>query len=169
MVRISARRAARSALSSVEPLLPVPWGIDALVTRLAVHRGRSIHLIVWEFEPDDEGPTGVWMPSANADYIFFDATASPARREQIIGHELGHMLLGHVPRLQEAPDALLTILAPSLSPELSRRVLGLARRAYSDFDEAMAEEFGTALIRRGASKRPPGGPDELGRLTDALR
>src|SRR5664279_1329451 len=68
-----------------------------------------------EFEPDDDEPTGMWMPTATADCIFFDATASPGRREQIIGHELGHLLLDHAPRLQEAPDTLLAALAPSVS------------------------------------------------------
>lgn len=162
------RRHIRKALSRLERELPMPWNINQLVTSLAQKRSRLIRLVPWQFPAGDGSPSGLWMPTATADYIFYDETASHSRREQIIGHELGHILLGHTPRLRDAPAGLIEALAPSVSPELARRFLALARNGYGERDEAVAEEFGTSLIRRGVTKRRPGGPDELGRLTDSL-
>lgn len=168
-MRGTARRQVRTVLGGLEEHIPLPWDIDALVARLAAHRGRPINLVAWQFSRSDDAPSGLWIPSAKADYIFYDAAASPSRREQIIGHELGHLLVDHTPRLRDAPAGLIEALAPSVSPELARRFLAMARTGYGEQEEAIAEEFGTSLIRRGTTKRRPGGPDELGRLTDALR
>lgn len=166
-MRVAARRQVRSVLSDVDRHIPVPWDIEQLVDRLAVHRGRPIRLVAWDFPAGGGAASGLWLPSARTDYVFYDRAASPTRREQIIGHELGHLLLGHTAHLGNAPAGLIEALAPSLSPELARRFL--ARTGYQVEEEATAEEFGTRLVRLGTSKRRPGGPDELGRLTDALR
>ncbi len=165
---VASRRQIRRALSRLEHHLPTPWNIDHLVAAVAADRDRPIHLIPWTFPASDSSPSGLWMPTATADYIFFDESASPARREQIIGHELGHILLDHTPRLRDAPAGLIEALTPSINPEVARRFLALARNGYGEQEEALAEEFGTSLIRRGVSRRRPGGPDELGRLTDSL-
>lgn len=45
----------------------------------------------------------------------------------------------------------------------------LTRAGYQEYEEAVAEEFGTRLIRYGVSRRRPGPRNELGRLTDALQ
>lgn len=163
------RRQVRSVLSDLDEYIPVPWDVDVLVARLAHARNRPMHLIPWRFPVAADRPTGLWLPSAQADYIFYDADATPTQRQQIIGHELAHVLLDHTPRLQDAPDELLATLAPAVNSALARRVLGRGRTGYAERDEAIAEEFGTTLIRRGLSKRKPSDPDELGRLTDALR
>lgn len=168
-MRTTGRRQVRTALAGLDQHIPVPWDIDGLVARLAAHRRRPITLVAWAFPAGDGFPSGLWIPSAKADYIFYDAAASPGRREQTIGHELGHVLLEHTPRLQDAPAGLIGALTPSVSPALARRFLALARAGYGEREEAIAEEFGTSLIRRGITKRGPGAPDELGRLTDALR
>ena len=103
-MRGKAGRDVRDALDSVRALLPLPWDIDVFVQRLGVARDRQIDLVPWTFEGAG-GPSGIFIPSAAADYVFFDAAASPGRREQIIGHELGHLLLGHSPLLQDPPMA----------------------------------------------------------------
>jgi hypothetical protein len=159
----------RKALAGIEACLPVPWGIEALVDRLSTLRGRRIELISWGFPSEPDAPTGMWIPTGKADYVFYEDTASPRRREQIIGHELGHLLLGHTPRLSEAPDELIAALAPTVSPELAHRLLVLARTGYGQAEEAVAELFGTSLIRAATSKRRPCEGGELGRLTEALR
>ena len=161
----STRRQLAGVLSDVDPLLPVPWDIDTFVKRLGKARQRRIVLVPWDFSPDE--PSGLWIPTKKADYIFYAAAASPARRDQIIGHELGHLLLAHTPALGAAPDELLRSLAPALNPDLARRFL--ARTAYEEPREAQAEAFGTQLVRAGRAKQPPQSDDELGRLTDALR
>ena len=164
-----ARRDVRAALGAITPLLPTPWNIDVFVDRLAKHRERPIALVPWTFEGVDASTSGMFLPSANTDYVFYAAAASPARREQIIGHELGHLLLGHNPQLQDAPDGLLQALAPDVSPSLARRVLALARTGYDDAHEAAAELFGTSLTQLAANAGHPPEGGELGRLMEVLR
>lgn len=168
-MRGKARRDVRTALGGVTALLPAPWDIDVFVARLAEHRGRPIALVPWTFEGVQASTSGMFLPSAQTDYVFYDAAASPARREQIIGHELGHLLLGHNPQLQDAPDGLLQALAPDLSPALARRVLALARTGYDDAHEAAAELFGTSLTQLAVSVAHPPEDGELGRLVEVLR
>ena len=169
MTRSTMRRDVRDALADVEPHLPVPWSIEALTERLGTQRAKPIRLVAWTFPADPDVPTGLWVATDQADYVFYDAGASPARREQIIGHELGHLLLGHTPRLSEALDGLIEALAPSVSPELARQVLAMARTGYAEAEEAAAELFGTSLLRAAHTKRGPAEGGELGRLTEALR
>ena len=169
MTRSTTRRDVREALADVEPHLPVPWSIEELTERLGALRGKPIRLVAWTFPVEPEAPTGLWVATDQADYVFYGSDASPARREQIIGHELGHLLLGHTPRLSEALDGLIEALAPSVSPELARQVLAMARTGYAEAEEAAAELFGTSLIRAAHTKRGPADGGELGRLTEALR
>lgn len=169
MTRSTMRRDVRDALADVEAYLPVPWSIEELTEALGAHRARLIRLLPWTFPAAPEAPSGLWVATDQADYVFYDAEASPARREQIIGHELGHLLLGHTPRLSEAFDGLIEALAPSVSPELARQVLAMARTGYAEAEEAAAELFGTSLLRAAHTKRGPAEGGELGRLTEALR
>jgi hypothetical protein len=166
---LGVRRQVRAALGEVQDCVPDPWCIDAFVARLAARRRRLIELVSWSLRAEDRALSGLWIPTARADYIFYDDAAAPARRAQIIGHELGHVLLAHKPRLTEAPDGLVEHLAPALSPELGRRLLGMARTGYAEREEAAAELFGTSLARLAGSKPQPAVEDELGRLTEALR
>jgi hypothetical protein len=166
---LAVRRQVRSAMADVQDCVPQPWSIDTFVTRLAARRRRPIELVSWPFPAEGNAPTGLWIPTGRADYVFYDAAATPARRAQIIGHELGHLLLGHSPRLSEAPAGLIESLAPSLNEDLARRLLVMARTGYAEREEAAAELFGTSLIRFATSKPMPAGGGELGRLTEALR
>ncbi|WP_188944638.1 ImmA/IrrE family metallo-endopeptidase [Nakamurella endophytica] len=142
--------------------------------RIAQQRRRPVTLQSWDFgtwtQRDSSRPTGLWIPSARADWIFYSDTATAISREQTIGHELGHLLLGHTPRLGDAPPELLTALTPALPQDLARDMLAMARTGYEKQDEALVEEFGTTLIRFGATLQTRQEPqDELGRLTDSLR
>lgn len=157
----------RTTLSQLNNLIPVPWSIDTLAANIAQARARPISLQPWDFPVGEHEPSGVWIPTTKADYIFYRRDATLTARDGIIGHEIGHMLLEHTPSLGDAPQGLLEALAPSVTPELARRFL--SRTGYETVQEAQAEEFGTRLVRMGTTKRQPGGPDELGRLTDALR
>ncbi|BEP13861.1 hypothetical protein acdb102_21720 [Acidothermaceae bacterium B102] len=111
----------------------------------------------------------MWIPTAVADYVFFDRKATPSRREAIVGHELGHLVFDHAARLEDASDDLLKALAPSVSPELARRILARGRSTYGDDEEFLAETFATALIRSGSRRRAGAGDTELDRLDDSLR
>lgn len=166
-MRLGGHRRTRAVLSELALHIPVPWSIEAFSANLAHARQRPIRLLAWDFPDGDRQPSGAWIPTAQGDYIFYSRKATPTGRDQIIGHELGHLLLQHVPSLGDAPAGLVQALAPALDPALARRFL--ARTGYQAEQEAQAEEFGTRLVRLGASKPRPGGPDELGRLTEALR
>jgi hypothetical protein len=166
-MRLGRQRRTRAILTELSRHIPVPWSIDTFTANLAASRQRPIQLLAWRFQSGDGLPSGAWIPTARADYIFYSCTATPTGRDQIIGHELGHLLLEHMPALGGAPAGLLQALAPALDPELASRFM--TRTGYQAEQEAQAEEFGTRLVRLGVSKPRPGGPDELGRLTEALR
>jgi hypothetical protein len=162
-------RLLRTTLQRLEPCMPHPWSIDGFAANLAEARERATHLIAWPLAAIDVGLSGMWIPTRVADYLFYERHATPSRREAIIGHELGHLVFDHAARLQDAPDDLLVALAPSVPPDLARRVLSRARTTYADDEESLAETFGTALVRAGHNART-GAPDtELGRLTRSLR
>ncbi len=167
IVRGAQQRQLRDNLASLDRLLPNPWSIDRFVANLAAARGRPIELQAWDFPNGTDQPSGVWIPSAQADYVFYQRSAKHTARDVIIGHELGHLVLDHTPSLGNAPAGLLEALVPSLSAERARRFL--SRTGYEADQEAQAEEFGTRLVRLGLTQPRPCGPDELGRLTQALR
>lgn len=163
-MRLARRLHLKATLAAVRPHLPSPWDIDVLVDALAKHRRRPIALVAWELP--DGGPSGMWIPTGTADYIVYRRSATATAREVTIGHELGHLLLDHNPRLSQAPAELLAALVPSITSELADRFL--TRTGYQNEQEAEAEEFGTRLALLGSSARARSGPDELGRLTDSL-
>ncbi len=169
-MRLGGQRKVRAAVSDLDRYAPTPWSIDGLVANLAEARGRRIMLIPWTFPAGRDSPSGQWIPTAQTDAIFYAADATLRRRDGIISHEVGHIVLRHTPRLAEASDELLKMLFPSLPPAMARRVLVLARArtGYDIGEEADAEDFGTRLIERATHRRPPPRDDELGRLTDIL-
>ena len=160
-----ARRQVRAALHSIDELIPVPWDLELLVGRIAEQRGRPIRLLPTEFPVGDV--SGLWMPVEGADLICYDREASPAVREQTIGHELGHLLMNHLEDRRTGPSVADQLAAVEVSPSLIERFL--ARTAYETDIEAAAEEFGTRLLQAGHRRRGAAGADALGRLTGSLR
>ena len=161
-----ARRQVRAALHSIDELIPVPWDLELLVGRIAEQRGRPIRLLATEFPVGDV--SGLWMPVEGADLICYDREASPAVREQTIGHELGHLLMDHqLEDRRTGPSVADQLAAVEVSPALIERFL--ARTAYEADIEAAAEEFGTRLLQAGHRRRGAAGADALGRLTGSLR
>lgn len=67
-----------------------PFSPAVLHERVQRHRGRPVQLIARELTPP--APHGLLIVTAQADYVFYDDTADPVRRHQIIGHEFGHLL-----------------------------------------------------------------------------
>jgi Zn-dependent peptidase ImmA (M78 family) len=59
------------------------------------HRGRPVRLIARDLPPP--APHGLLIVTDHADYVFYDDTADPVRRHQIIGHEFGHLLFDDRP------------------------------------------------------------------------
>lgn len=133
------------------PRLPIPEPFDLVQfqARLAAERGRPLH--VREMPPRESGdPSGWWIGTATADYVFVDPDARPVHREHIVLHELAHMVLDHAhsePLLDESVAALL----PSLEPSLIKTMLGRTR--YSETEEQEAELLATLIGRQAREGR----------------
>lgn len=113
--------------------------------------------------------SGLWLTSAEIDLIWSTPTAQGALQDQIIGHEIGHMVNGDSP--ESLPMAVMRILAgetpfrhlsPSFVKETLRPVLQatLHRDGYDQRREDLAEDFGTWVttylddIRRSRAADP---------------
>lgn len=83
------------------------------------------------------GPSGLLVQSGSCDVIQLSAGTTGRRRVGIIGHELGHLLLGHQP-------ADLSGLF-SIDPDIVKRIL--ARHHFDDRKERDAELVGTMLTQ----------------------
>ncbi|OLF10814.1 ImmA/IrrE family metallo-endopeptidase [Actinophytocola xanthii] len=87
---------------------------------------------------------GLWLGTASADFIFYEAHTSSAHQDHIILHELGHVLCHeHDGSLDED---LLRTLFPALSPALVHQALGRTR--YSAVEEQEAEVFAYLVQER---------------------
>lgn len=137
------RRRLKNARALAVRLLPPGGDVDALTDAVADHRGRPIRLLASELD-EDEG-SGWWAATGTADYIGYRAGSSEAERTIIVCHELAHMLLHHQPaRIESRAAALGPVVAPHISPEVVRAILG--RHGYQHQDEADAEILGTQLV-----------------------
>jgi hypothetical protein len=73
-------------------LPPPPWSLEEITAAVERHRGRRL---IVEPAPLSRSGSAIWIATDVADLIGYDQIAGPARRLQAIGHQLGHMLLGH--------------------------------------------------------------------------
>jgi hypothetical protein len=107
-----------------------PFSPAVLHERVQRHRGRPVQLIARELAPP--APHGLLIVTGQADYVFYDDTADPVRRHQIIGHEFGHLLFDDQPGT------------------------GLWRRSsYEVAAERRAEVFGTVALQHLAQWSAP--------------
>jgi hypothetical protein len=130
--------------------LPESFTLDALHRRLEIRRGRRIHLISHQLPA--QGPHGVWVAGTNDDYVFYDRTAPPIRRQQIIGHEFGHIVYNDegTPIQPERLAALLPAEhLPIHDASVNARALAACTRtAYDEMTEQRCEWFGTVVVQR---------------------
>ncbi|KFZ77447.1 hypothetical protein ED92_36895 [Amycolatopsis sp. MJM2582] len=138
--------------------LPEPFDVTTLFGEVAAMRGRPIELV--PLEARTGAPCGVLAATDRADYVFYTRDTSPLHQRHILLHELGHLLCGHVEG-EVRPEAIAEIVAPSLSVDLVRRVLG--RTTYAREQEKEAELVASLLMRRAARTGP-----ENDRLRHAL-
>lgn len=126
--------------------VPDPFELDLFVERLAEARGRPLVLVPYRFAAAD-APCGLWVPLPEADVIFVEEAVGGAQRDNIVAHEIGHLLAKH-----EADPALVreyrARLFPSLNPSVVDRVLG--RTMYTSEHEREAEVFAWLLLGRRA-------------------
>lgn len=138
--------------------LPHPFTVDALCERLAVTRGRPLRLLPMPPIPGSGQPCGMWVSTEAVDYIFHARGTSPLHQQNIVLHEVGHMLCEHTGPGGGAAAAL-TLLDPSMVQRV------LARSRYSTPQEEEAEL--TAALILEAAGWPTAGSRPLGDL-DAL-
>lgn len=138
----AARRRAKTierALTVARPLVAPDGDIDTTLARIAARRQRVI--TITELATPPGGPSGAWVKMAKQDLFIVKDGASPTRREAILCHELGHLLLDHKGELS-LPH--LEAIAPDVPRDLAARYL--ARHGYDDEQEREAELFATLLL-----------------------
>ena len=101
--------------------IPKPWDRSAFIENLGRMRGRRITLV-----PCDtaimKGRPGLWLARETDDVIVYDIGSSEYDADQVILHNIGHMLLEH--RFSSSSSSLTSALLPAIDPATVRRVLG---------------------------------------------
>lgn len=160
------RNQAKSRLAELD--VPWPFDVQVLCDRLAVRRGRSIHLRAVDLPT---GTYGLWADVEGVDHILYERATTQLHQEQIILHEVGHLLARHRP-VPVADYESMSLLMPDLDPDMIRRVL--QRHGYTDVEEQEAELLASLVLERIARERVlarsagPEDSDVLERLADVL-
>ncbi|MFD5147276.1 hypothetical protein [Streptomyces sp. NPDC058401] len=144
-----------------------PFSLDGLCERIAEQRGRPIRLHPLPKEAAESGVCGLWVGTADVDYVFYEAQTTPLHREHIVLHEIGHILFGHHSLEAPSEDAPGAGGADGYVPTV------LGRTNYTTRQEREAEMLASMIrIRTGTSGPPLGhgaeGRDTLARLESAM-
>lgn len=142
-------RRRRCAAIARELEVPRPFSLSQLLATLAGQRQRPIHLSPIASGPG--APCGLWIGTAEADYIFHEEGTTPWHKTHIIMHEVAHMLLGHEGTAAFHKQARL--LAPDVDPAMVRLILG--RTAYSTQEEREAEALASLILEHGSAAPSP--------------
>jgi hypothetical protein len=121
--------------------MPVPFDLGQFVAGLERERHRPIRL-----RPFSSGagvPCGLWIGTADADYIYHETGTTPFHATHIVLHELAHMLLGHHQHTA-AGDRLISLLAPDVDQALIQLILG--RSTYGTAEEREAETLASLIF-----------------------
>jgi hypothetical protein len=117
--------------------------VDDIRERVEKLRSRPLHLISVVTGPGS--PTGMWIETESADYIFFDGATSPLHQTHIVCHEVGHMLLGHA-GVSGLHQEHVAELCRDLRSDPPSPVL--LRRRHENSHEREAEVFATMACER---------------------
>lgn len=134
--------------------LPVPWDIEAFVDNLARQLRRPIRLVPADTAPLKNSPCGLWFITDAEDLIFYEAGTSHHHIQQIICHEIGHMVLGHATqcdtqnRLTQMHLDLCREALPDFNPTRIHRVFG--RENFIAEQEREAEMFAHLVLLAAA-------------------
>lgn len=144
---LGARTNERHAAMVEELDVAVPFDLGQFVAGLERRRRRPIHLRPFNSRPGV--PCGLWIGTADADYVYHEAGTTPFHATHIAVHELAHMLLGHqyAPAWEEITD----LLAPNLDKALIQLILG--RSAYGNAEEREAETLASLILSSTAACR----------------
>jgi Zn-dependent peptidase ImmA (M78 family) len=84
----------------VNRLVPAGATMDEVLSAVCQMTGRPIEVADLDLKGD---ASGTWVPTPEAHRIFVDVI-NPERRPHVIGHEIGHILLGHQPSMRSHYD-----------------------------------------------------------------
>ncbi|WP_406815359.1 hypothetical protein [Mycobacterium sp. M23085] len=140
--------------------VPVPWDRAEFIDGVARLRGRPIQ-VVPTVARLTMSACGLWMKRDRDDIIIHEAGTSEYHIDQIVCHEIGHMVLEHDRDPREAasgadgyfPKMIFATALAGLNPRMGA-ILG--RTAFDDDRERDAEMFASivmlAAAERGAQK-----------------
>lgn len=144
-----------------------PFSLEGLCERIAEQRGRPIRLHPLPKEAAESGVCGLWVGTADVDYVFYEAQTTPLHREHIVLHEIGHILFGHHSLEAPAGDPAGTGGTDGSVPTV------LGRTNYTTRQEREAEMLASMIRIRTGTRGPhpglgAGGRDTLERLESAM-
>lgn len=132
--------------------VPVPWDRAAFIDGVARLRGRPIR-VVPTVDKLALSPCGLWMKRDNDDIIIHEAGTSEYHIDQIVCHEIGHMVLEHDggPRGAASDDhQSKMIYATALAGFEPSTAVVLGRISFSDDRERDAEMFASIVMLAAA-------------------
>jgi len=132
--------------------LPKPWNLGTFLEALGHQRNRPIDVRPLELDGATAAdmPSGLWISTATADYIFYEPRTSPPHREHCICHEVGHMVLRHQADLNR-PGQYLHRVFEHIDPALLHAAR--ARTSYRFIEEQEAEMFATLILDGAGDQR----------------
>lgn len=147
----------------------MPLDIHDMTQRLADLRGKPIKLIAAPLPVD--GPSGYWLPTQSADYVWYQECTTVRRQRRIVLHEMWHMIARHEFCVGDVPVVVAALMS-AVSAETVNKILGLGRSGYGVRPEWEAET--AATIISGWTEKferaglPRLGPDDEGWIDAAL-
>ncbi len=135
--------------------LPKSWNRAEFIKNLAEMRGRPIHLVAADTASLAGSPCGLLIVRDDEDIIVHEGGTSEYHIDQIVCHEIGHMLLGHDRLHLDQPVSgashqVLRAMMPNIKPAAVRAVLG--RLDFSGDQEHEAETFAHMLMYAALEK-----------------
>ncbi|MGP3684330.1 hypothetical protein ACTVZO_06395 [Streptomyces sp. IBSNAI002] len=114
--------------------------VDELCAYVGTLRERPVHIVTLALP--SAGPHGLWVATESRDYIFAEERLVPVHQQQVILHEIGHVVCDHDTSPVMSVDAS-RLLMPSLDPALVQRVMG---REHGDSEAEQEAELVGSLI-----------------------
>lgn len=133
------------------------WSREAFIDLVADERDRPITL--WPVESallsrvGRTGATcGLWVSRKHDDIIVYGSDVADYQADQVISHEVGHMVLSHsgLPESSHSRQ-MLKILLPNISERTIEKVLG--RDSFENEQEVAAETFADHLMVEAMNNR----------------
>ncbi|MFI9626626.1 ImmA/IrrE family metallo-endopeptidase [Streptomyces sp. NPDC052042] len=113
--------------------------VEELCEHIGKLRQRPLRVVSLALPSD---PRGLWVSTDTHDYIFVEENLVPVHQQQVILHEIGHLLCDHKTSAVLPPEAS-RLLFPSLAPGTVRRILG---RQHSDSVAEIEAELVGSMI-----------------------